>query len=930
MLTDINNTNIDGIIIGEDGVVYGHIGGMPTASLSEQWCTTMQKNWNPTLNKCFWSVSPFLNTFNDINVVFPTQQVILTDPKPECRYTFSFEYIFEIDSDEILDVNNFTDKFNQMIPKFTWNYSGSPMFIYEFDNRSLYDKIMDSTKNSGLYVTGSRFNVLKTAIGNQLGISFSENKLKSGWLSFSKVLDESELTNLYMILMGMSIVKPFKGLKVKIDNIKVNEICDNETNVIRYVNTNPSFEFERIVDNKKTWTVEDQIREHDILWRETDYYTDDDRLIVNSKEIDLALSYNNAIEENFVAFLKNNQYFVWFLQGNDFLLNDVESRLLNSSLNTQEYLKLFLSMINNPTNYRTTNLNMIVYYLISDYLKENTLNFENLTPIINKLDKYWVDILAQFVPSTTIWESNIIIGGNNILREKFKYRPFRFVKNSSDSIAPSINVNMVEEDIEFNNISMSFNNYNMGGEYYSEGIDIQYNVVLMPVFISNLTSNSPITLCGRYSSPMLTGWLYNLEVGETIFDDDNQENVFIGVNEYYPLSYNEHTYYVKINTNGVIMDIIDSDSICVEVDHISFRIYNTDVMDTPETSCVIPLPSRYNTLYASSFNVGEQTFLNQYLTAPNPQPYNTTDYYIVIYDNQRYAVAFNSNGQIAEIHLCNEVLQPAMPKLYYVEGGGQKAYVTIRWEHTTIADYFELEIAPIGTNDWITEIIPFNVGDTETIIYTTQGGMHQIRVRAITNGANPSAYDSSEILIFGYALFSMRETPVDPCMTFPPNNVTDSQIYTNATDLSEIRQGSELFINSEMTVRFRPTSTISRVSIGDLDGENVISTTVNQNGVITSLNPCSSTPAPVDIAYEGAEDPTRFCNYFNSIDKLRVYNDGGFRIGSRFYLDVELTEPLNMNPYSNRYMVAKVPNETQPRYIYIENDVVASIGRTCN
>lgn len=935
MLTDNNNNNVHGFIIGDDGVVYGHINGVPTSTLSEESCNLINKTFNSEMNICHWSESPILNVYKDINKTIINQDFSDVYVKDECDYYFSFDYIYEIKTSELTNLNGLVNNMNNMVSKIKWNIGANEITAFDFDDRTMLQKLTSNEK-TGLYATGNFFTQLKNSINNQLNLFIEDSKLRSGWISFRRKLTPEEKAQINYISIGLTVENPFKGVVIKFDNFRLDEVCNTVITSTRTINNNQSIKFDRVMDNKKSWSVDDKHRKHDVLWRDTNYQTADDREILNSKEIDLALSYTNAIEENFAEFIRQNRDAVIESVGdNPKLISKIDSELYLNDYTNDELLSRFVSVINSAPSYRTTSLNYVVINIFNRYMELNSVSYENLTKLMHKLDKYWVDIIAQFVPSTSIWESNLVYGTNNMFRDKFIYPRYSLEPPTEHSLGGTIHATVKEGANTFNNVPLSFEFYNMGGEYYRSEIDIQYNVVLRVFSHHPYSTYDPYQLCGVVKSPLKLGSLYTFEIGAITYDDVEGINPIVGDGKYRRFLFEGAWYAVKINPNGVIMDIVNLDT-CPVLEHISFIVDPQDFGDYDDacSGTLYGNPRANKTLYASSFEIGEMVFNNSTLNNADDILYENNVWKIAIYDGVRYAIRFIHENEIADIVNCDELLAPFQPNITYCEGGAYKIYVVINYQIDADMSHFEFTITSNVTNESSVINVPYQSSGTMDVTIDTPNngiGEHTVTVRAFKQGNPiPSPSDSIVCSAFGYSLYAMREVNVEPCQTFPPTITNDRTVYSATSNLGEIRRGVQLFSNAQMTQPII-ARTGSRISLATTDGTQMISTSVNERGFVTDVNFCSGSPVKMEIISTGFMTPNATdCNNYYSLDRITVYNNESLTVGSRFFLDTDLTQPLNMERFNNFYMLAKVPSETSPRYIYIENDVVAQIGRPCN
>tara|TARA_R110002110_G_scaffold63182_6_gene175859 strand:- start:196 stop:3123 length:2928 start_codon:yes stop_codon:yes gene_type:complete len=137
--------------------------------------------------------------------------------------------------------------------------------------------------------------------GDALGIEVTSGDFKSPWLHHKMVINDANALALIAnnkIKLGFNIKGCNAPFSIMLDNIKINKVCvKTETDEV-FVTECPTFELKRIPDNKKSWITSDetQSRKHDLSKRGTDYDVNSNRLVVNTKEIDLDIDPAKAIE----------------------------------------------------------------------------------------------------------------------------------------------------------------------------------------------------------------------------------------------------------------------------------------------------------------------------------------------------------------------------------------------------------------------------------------------------------------------------------------------------------------------------------------------------------------------------------------------------------------------------------------------------------
>ncbi len=127
-----------------------------------------------------------------------------------------------------------------------------------------------------------------------------------------------------------------------IDKINFNKYCNSVDNEEITITKPIGFEVEKVMDNKKSWSVGDGeiAREFDLTFRETQYNANDYKLILNTKEIELKIDGSNAIEEDILCSIQSNSC---LLTGSTYDLNSIEVN------NIPDFESIFLNTI--PSEY---------------------------------------------------------------------------------------------------------------------------------------------------------------------------------------------------------------------------------------------------------------------------------------------------------------------------------------------------------------------------------------------------------------------------------------------------------------------------------------------------------------------------------------------------------------------------------------------------
>jgi hypothetical protein len=158
------------------------------------------------------------------------------------------------------------------------------------------------------------------------------------------------------------------------------------------------FELEHRIDNLKGSVVSNE---------------DESKLTLNRKNINVYLSPSRGIE--FDVYRQSRDLSLTFggqLQPQTELtfaeyLDDVLNQLITES-HISKYSKSYFPLEKVFNDY-ITNTNFIPY------------NFASVNEFINKMSPYWIQVIEQFIPATTLWTGGNLVGNNVFNRSKYAY-----------------------------------------------------------------------------------------------------------------------------------------------------------------------------------------------------------------------------------------------------------------------------------------------------------------------------------------------------------------------------------------------------------------------------------------------------------------------------------------------------------------------------
>jgi len=183
------------------------------------------------------------------------------------------------------------------------------------DDEELNVSICDNIKD---VLQQELFNSSNIATLSGFNSSLSSNVFNSNWLTHSFTISDPRIISGAtdnQIKLNIIINSSCDNFCLLIDQINMTKVCDdaNRTNI--FISESPGFEITRIIDNKKSWLQVENTTDRNFFVanyddsnkiRQTEYTVDEDRLILNSKEIDLTMNMASAVENDVWCYLVDN------------------------------------------------------------------------------------------------------------------------------------------------------------------------------------------------------------------------------------------------------------------------------------------------------------------------------------------------------------------------------------------------------------------------------------------------------------------------------------------------------------------------------------------------------------------------------------------------------------------------------------------------
>ena len=328
-------------------------------------------------------------------------------------------------------------------------------------------------------VKKSLLDEIKNKYGSQYG---TLNTFEPKWQHL-KLPISNNLVNLYKdreFKFGIVVDNYECDVCLKIDTIQINRNCDN-TKIYSNTETCPTFDLTCVKDNKRSWLFKNDgiqvIKDNDTLetsiniintenrlwsdleYRYTNYGVNHDDLIVNSKSTIFRIDPAKAIECDVYDYYRSVSgcSYTGYYCKNTFVDVTCGSETITECICVDTFVNIDpLNYLDTPISEMTTKESideMISSNLIDVksrqvlngypmlelfvwlYLNPNNcggvsgqLNYSNLFQFMDLVGDYWMDLIEQVVPATTIWdgcENSGKIYRNTIFdRDKYNYKRY--------------------------------------------------------------------------------------------------------------------------------------------------------------------------------------------------------------------------------------------------------------------------------------------------------------------------------------------------------------------------------------------------------------------------------------------------------------------------------------------------------------------------
>jgi hypothetical protein len=335
------------------------------------------------------------------------------------------------------------------------------------------------------------------------------------------------------------------------------------------------FKLQKVVDNNKSWLSNDnRIRISTQGDYNAYYYVDNERLVLNVKNVDIFL--NPAQGILYDVWVESRQYDYPIPESGLTVGYPVPGGVDWTYINPEPKKKTFFefsqtfweNMINvrnrqyitdGKTGGYPTLQSIFWKYIESEQtvgLPNNKYTYQKLIDYVNGIGPYWTKLVEQMVPATTIWNGGVRLENSILNKQKFVYRRQRGCQFIPVPVEPCFIISNIF-DYTCNTEYAEFNIY----PWFNDDVTVSNFSSILSNRVNNMLSQSGLTLNQCYGNSVLSEWYVDLTINNQVLIKEPFYNGY-GISDvptnnqwrnalinYLPQLYNYgYTYYLNGNT----------------------------------------------------------------------------------------------------------------------------------------------------------------------------------------------------------------------------------------------------------------------------------------------------------------------------------------------------------------------------------------------
>jgi len=290
------------------------------------------------------------------------------------------------------------------------------------------------------------------------------------------------------------------------------------------------FKLRKVVDNNKSWLEEDtRIRISTNADYNAYYFVDNEKLVLNAKNVDLFL---NPAQGLVYDVWDQSRRFNYPIPESGLTIGypvpgGVDSTFINPEPNKKTFFEFSQTFWENMINVRNrqyisdgktggypTLQSIFWKYIESEEtvgIPNNKYTYQKLIDYVNGIGPYWMKLVEQMVPATTIWNTGVRMENSIFQRQKFVYRRQRgcqFIEVPVDPCFIITNIfdyTCTTEFVDFNILP-----------WLNGDIDVSNFSSILSNRVNNMLAQSGLTLNDCVQNSVESKWYVDLRIGGDI------------------------------------------------------------------------------------------------------------------------------------------------------------------------------------------------------------------------------------------------------------------------------------------------------------------------------------------------------------------------------------------------------------------------------
>lgn len=290
------------------------------------------------------------------------------------------------------------------------------------------------------------------------------------------------------------------------------------------------FKLKKVVDNNKSWLEEDtKIRVSTSADYNAYYFVDNEKLVLNVKNVDLFLNPSQGLVYDVWDQSRRYDYPIpeSGLTIGYPVYGGVDSTFINPEPKKKTFFEFSQTFWENMINVRNrqyisdgktggypTLQSIFWKYIESEEtvgLPNNKYTYQKLIDYVNGIGPYWMKLVEQMIPATTIWNTGVRMENSIFQRQKFVYRRQRGCQFIPVPVDPCFIISNIF-DFTCATEYVDFNIY----PWLNGDIDVSNFDSILSNRVYNMLNQSGLTLNDCIQNSVESNWYVDLRIGGDI------------------------------------------------------------------------------------------------------------------------------------------------------------------------------------------------------------------------------------------------------------------------------------------------------------------------------------------------------------------------------------------------------------------------------